>query len=130
MHKEQVKPNFHWITHLFDQIEDYGPVHGYWAFPYERLNKVLKSFKTNNHARGEIEVTYMREFAREGKLRQLLKTAISQDGALVSRVAKECIASQNDSRGSLASLTRELEEVDNNCKSLSPSLFIINLINS
>ena len=121
MHKDQVKPNFHWVTHLFTQIEDYGPIHSYWAFLYERLNKVLKSFKTNNHAQGEIETTYMREFAREGKLRQLLKIAATRDGEIISRVAKDCIASQSESRGTLASLTRELEDSGGDRKSLSLS---------
>ncbi|KAG1727357.1 uncharacterized protein EDB91DRAFT_1086435 [Suillus paluster] len=28
----------------------FGPLHDFWMFLFERLNKVLKSFKSNNHA--------------------------------------------------------------------------------
>ncbi|EIW80125.1 hypothetical protein CONPUDRAFT_155484 [Coniophora puteana RWD-64-598 SS2] len=37
---EALKPNFHWATHLSDQILDYGPVYNFWAFLSERLNKI------------------------------------------------------------------------------------------
>ncbi|KAL5512094.1 hypothetical protein ACEPAG_3615 [Sanghuangporus baumii] len=40
LHPEDVKPNFHWVVHLFDQIYDYGPVYSFWTFIFERLNKV------------------------------------------------------------------------------------------
>jgi hypothetical protein len=61
LHPDCVKPNFHWLTHIFDQIADYGSVYNFWTFTYERLNKVLKSYATNNHV-GEIEVTFFRAF--------------------------------------------------------------------
>ncbi|KZT04236.1 uncharacterized protein LAESUDRAFT_629493, partial [Laetiporus sulphureus 93-53] len=52
VHPDKVKPNFHYVTHIFDQIDDYGPVYGFWSFLSERLNKVLKSYSTNNHDGG------------------------------------------------------------------------------
>ncbi|KAH9920495.1 hypothetical protein B0H21DRAFT_781673 [Amylocystis lapponica] len=67
-----VKPNFHFVTHIFEQIEDYGPVYGFWMFLMERLNKVLKSYATNNHNGGELEVTFFRAFSREVRLRCLV----------------------------------------------------------
>lgn len=39
-------------------------MHGFWTFLFERLNKVLKSYKTNNHSGGELETTFFREFHR------------------------------------------------------------------
>ncbi|KZT51686.1 hypothetical protein CALCODRAFT_423135, partial [Calocera cornea HHB12733] len=59
-----VTPTFHWLTHMPEQVRRYGPVHGFWAFLFERLNKLLKSFNTNNHQGGEMEVTFAREFKR------------------------------------------------------------------
>ena len=74
MHKEHIKPNHHWCTHLFDQVLDYGPVYGFWSFTYERLNKVLKSYHTNNHGGGEIEVTFFRSFTREARIYDIVRS--------------------------------------------------------
>ncbi|KAI0337532.1 hypothetical protein BDW22DRAFT_1339624, partial [Trametopsis cervina] len=65
-------PNFHYITHIFDQLNDYGPVYGFWTYLFERLNKILKSYAVNNHSAGELEVTFLREFNRESRLRSLV----------------------------------------------------------
>ncbi|OCH86190.1 hypothetical protein OBBRIDRAFT_814722 [Obba rivulosa] len=69
LHPSHVKPNHHFITHIFTQIEDFGPVYGFWTFLFERLNKILKNYSVNNHEGGELEVTFMREFDRERRLR-------------------------------------------------------------
>jgi hypothetical protein len=29
LHPKIVKPNFHWVIHIFDQIRDYGPVYNF-----------------------------------------------------------------------------------------------------
>jgi hypothetical protein len=39
-------------------------MHGFWTFLFERLNKVLKSYNGANHAGGELEVSFFREFHR------------------------------------------------------------------
>lgn len=69
---KDVKPNFHWVTRIFDQILDYGPVYGFWTFVFERLNKVLKNYLTNNHAGGELETTFIWEFMRNTSLQHLV----------------------------------------------------------
>ncbi len=43
---------------------NYGPLQEFWTFLFERLNKVLKSFKTGNHTGGELETTFFHEFHR------------------------------------------------------------------
>lgn len=43
-----IVPNHHIMLHLPDFLRDFGPVHSIWAFPYERLNGILQSIKTNN----------------------------------------------------------------------------------
>ena len=50
--------------HIGDCARNFGPMHDFWTFLFERLNKVLKSFKANNHANGELETTFFKEFHR------------------------------------------------------------------
>jgi hypothetical protein len=59
-----MKPNHHYSIHTPDFVRDFGPLHGFWTFLFERLNKVLKSYKTNNHSGGQLETTFFREFHR------------------------------------------------------------------
>ncbi|KAG1810292.1 uncharacterized protein HD556DRAFT_1223274, partial [Suillus plorans] len=59
-----IKPNHHYATHVADCVRNFGPLHDFWTFLFERLNKVLKSFKTNNHADGELETTFFHEFQK------------------------------------------------------------------
>ncbi|KAJ7342832.1 hypothetical protein DFH08DRAFT_703492, partial [Mycena albidolilacea] len=65
---EAMKPNHHWAVHIPEQILDYGPVYGFWAFLTERLNKVLKNMNSNNWSGGRLEVSMMREFHRSSRL--------------------------------------------------------------
>lgn len=68
-----MKPNYHYATHIPEQILDYGPVYGFWAFPSERLNKTVKSFNTNNHRGGELELCFMRELFRAQRTQRLVR---------------------------------------------------------
>jgi len=61
---DMIRPNHHYATHTPQSVHDYGPLHEFWTFLFERLNKVLKSYKTNNCSGGELEVTFFREFHR------------------------------------------------------------------
>ncbi|KAG0694056.1 hypothetical protein DFH29DRAFT_815742, partial [Suillus ampliporus] len=77
-----IKPTHHWVTHIFDQLRDYGPVYGFWTFLFERLNKVLKSYSTNNHGGGELEVTFFHAFEKDHELCTMVKifsTCIYED---------------------------------------------------
>jgi hypothetical protein len=56
-------PNHHYTTHTVTGIHNYGPLHEFWTFLFERLNKVLKSYKMSNHGGGELE-SFFREFHR------------------------------------------------------------------
>lgn len=60
------------MTHIFDEIRDFGPVYNFWSFLFERLNKVLKSYATNGHKGGELEVSFFRAFERDVKLRAMV----------------------------------------------------------
>ncbi|KAL4070190.1 hypothetical protein V8B97DRAFT_1871733 [Scleroderma yunnanense] len=57
-----LKPNHHYATHVVEYVWDFGPSHSFWTFIFKQLNKVLKSYKANNHGDGELETTFFREF--------------------------------------------------------------------
>ena len=102
MHKDQVKPNFHWALHIFDQILDFGPVYNFWAFTSERLNKVLKSYNSNHHAGGALETSLLRSFVRDARLRQLTQELSNSDGPEASeyRSLRESLNfAEHDGRG-------------------------------
>ena len=41
--KDRCTPNMHMVCHLKDIFLDYGPVHGYWCFSFERYNGMLEA---------------------------------------------------------------------------------------
>ena len=45
--KEHTTPNMHLHLHIKDCVFNYGPVHSFWCFPFERFNGVLGSFQKN-----------------------------------------------------------------------------------
>ncbi|KAK0441727.1 uncharacterized protein EV420DRAFT_1485563 [Desarmillaria tabescens] len=59
-----IKPNHHYATHTASCMRDFGPLHCFWTFLFERINKVLKSYNSGNHSGGELEVSFFREFHR------------------------------------------------------------------
>jgi hypothetical protein len=42
------KVSFHLLCHLQECIMDFGPIHGFWLFAYERFNGMLGETNTNN----------------------------------------------------------------------------------
>lgn len=68
-----IKPNHHYATHISECVRNFGPLHDFWTFLYERLNKVLKSFKTNNHGQGELETTFFYEFQKMCQTSRLVR---------------------------------------------------------
>ena len=61
--KESITPNMHMHCHYKDMLPDYGPVHSYWLFSYERYNGILGSQPNNNK---NIELQLMKRFIRDG----------------------------------------------------------------
>lgn len=59
-----IKPNHHYSVHVAPSARDFGPLHTFWTFLFERINKVLKSYNSANHSGGELEVSFFREFHR------------------------------------------------------------------
>ena len=45
--KSKCTPNMHLHLHLKQCLLDYGPVHSFWCFPFERFNGIFESFNKN-----------------------------------------------------------------------------------
>ena len=58
-------PNMHLHCHLRKCIEDYGPVHSFWLFSFERFNGLFGRIPTNNKS---IEVQLMHRFIKDSTL--------------------------------------------------------------
>ncbi|KII93303.1 hypothetical protein PLICRDRAFT_100818 [Plicaturopsis crispa FD-325 SS-3] len=100
-----IRPNHHYATHTPECVRDYGPLHEFWTFLFERINKVLKSYKTNNHSGGELETTFFREFHRT--LAQGFDTA---DNTELARMVGAMYRASADDRGTVQALARESDE--------------------
>ena len=62
--KESITPNMHMHFHLRACIIDYGPLHGFWLYAFERYNGLLGAMPHNNHS---IEVQIMNRFLRDNE---------------------------------------------------------------
>ena len=62
--KDYVTPNMHLHCHLRECIVDYGPLHSFWCFAFERYNGILGAMPNNN---GSIECQLMQCFLRENQ---------------------------------------------------------------
>ncbi|KAI0738686.1 hypothetical protein C8Q80DRAFT_1113325 [Daedaleopsis nitida] len=66
-------PNHHLALHLTICLAMFGPVHGWWSYPFERYNGMLQRLNTN-HKAYEIPMTFMRYFYMGVKLRWITNT--------------------------------------------------------
>ncbi|KZT18076.1 hypothetical protein NEOLEDRAFT_1081034 [Neolentinus lepideus HHB14362 ss-1] len=110
---ESMKPNHHYATHVPEYVRDFGPPHEFWTFLFERLNKILKSFNTNNHGNGELECTFFQEFQRTCQSARVTGTLAQYPGdSLERQVATVMLKASNDERGTIAALKLLSEELD------------------
>lgn len=63
--KEVVTPNMHMHCHLRECILDYGPLHSFWLYAFERYNGILGDMPNNNHS---IEIQIMKRFLSENQM--------------------------------------------------------------
>ncbi|KZS89558.1 hypothetical protein SISNIDRAFT_393242, partial [Sistotremastrum niveocremeum HHB9708] len=82
----KLRPVHHAALHLGEFLEMYGPVHGWWTFPFERLIGTLQKVETNdkqgsliahhpfvtNHILGEMEQTMLRTFIATSNMKNIL----------------------------------------------------------
>ena len=60
--EQAITPNMHMHGHLKNDLLDYGPMHEFWLFSFERYNGILGKQPSNNRA---IEPQLMQRFLRD-----------------------------------------------------------------
>lgn len=85
--------NHHWALHIRQQILDYGPVYGFWAFLTERLNFVLKQFKLNKWDRGRLEISMMRSFGNDSAVGSMVRFKLFTTITAINGLCNELICS-------------------------------------
>ncbi|KAI9064521.1 hypothetical protein FKP32DRAFT_1611124 [Trametes sanguinea] len=73
LYKHQLVPNHHLSLHLRPLLEAFGPVHGWWAFPFERYNGILQRLNTNSKP-AELPTIFMRSWYIGANVRWLIRT--------------------------------------------------------
>ena len=61
--KDSVTPNMHMHAHLKACIDDFGPLHSFWLYAFERYNGILEHIPNNNRC---IEPQLMQRFIDDG----------------------------------------------------------------
>ncbi|KAI0710497.1 hypothetical protein C8Q76DRAFT_592296, partial [Earliella scabrosa] len=84
-------PNHHLSLHLWQCLLLFGPVHAWWAFPFERYNGLLQNLNTNSQA-AKMPLTFMRYFYIGAGLRWLMKSTKWPD----ARPYKRMVAAYNE----------------------------------
>ena len=72
---DSITPNMHMHAHLASCVRDYGPLHSFWLFSFERYNGLLGSQPNNNRS---IEVQLMSRFLKDNMHLELLHKADTQ----------------------------------------------------
>ena len=73
-----VTPNMHMHGHLSECVRDYGPLHAFWLFSFERYNGLLGAQPNNNRS---IEMQLMKRFIDDNEHLELLSYAKNVDHA-------------------------------------------------
>jgi hypothetical protein len=55
-HPSCIRPSHHFVLHIADLMERFGPIRGWWAFPFERFNGQIQHLSTN-HKPGELSIS-------------------------------------------------------------------------
>ncbi|TFK47537.1 hypothetical protein OE88DRAFT_1714432 [Heliocybe sulcata] len=110
-------PNHHYATHTGEFVRDYGPLREFWTFLFERLNKVLKSYKTSNHMGGEIEcmTTAMSRLVCQA-IADLFFGSNKEDNSILYQAVNAMYRASDDDHGTVQALARDLDEARENGK--------------
>ena len=65
---ESCTPNMHLHLHLKECLKDYGTVHSFWCFSFERFNGILGKYHTNNKM---TEAQIMQKFLSEQQIKSV-----------------------------------------------------------
>ncbi|KAI1788015.1 hypothetical protein LXA43DRAFT_895298 [Ganoderma leucocontextum] len=73
LYKHPLVPNHHMSLHLKPCLALFGPVYGWWSYPFERYNGILQRLNSN-YKPAEMPMTFMRYFYIGANLRWLIST--------------------------------------------------------
>ena len=79
--KHTITPNMHLHSHLLECIVDYGPLHNFWCFAFERYNGILGAMPNNNRS---IESQLMKRFLNENCV--LTHSFVGEEDELTSQL--------------------------------------------
>ena len=118
--KHVITPNMHLQCHLSDCIQDYGPLHAFWLFSFERYNGILGNQPTNNRC---IEMQLMNRFLKDNHHLELIHLAETMPlfddfGPCVSQHAKSFHSTDTTSKDYDATDIDFLEPTKYTCKVL------------
>ena len=57
-----ITPNMHMHCHLATCLQEFGPIHSFWLFPFERYNGILEGQPSNNRS---VEIQLMQRFQKD-----------------------------------------------------------------
>ncbi|EIW82014.1 hypothetical protein CONPUDRAFT_72351 [Coniophora puteana RWD-64-598 SS2] len=108
-----IKPNHHYATHIGECVQNFGPLHNFWTFLFERLNWVLKSYNVNNCNKGKLEMTFFREFHRTCEVSQVVCAAATMPpNSVPAQAARMMLKVTQEERGTVASLGALSKDLD------------------
>ena len=124
-HKFKLHPNHHMALHLQEYLIQYGPVHSWWTFPFERLIGLIQRIPSNgkpgtyavgsnlsplitNRLLGEYEESISKSYSRVANFRALLQKAGCPQAIQYCRPFLEKLINPQN-RGTLVTDIRHLE---------------------
>lgn len=115
-------PNTHLHLHLKGCILDFGPLHAFWCYAFERYNGVLGSMHTNHKS---IESQLMRRFCREQELNSL---ELPQDTEFLHLLPNSTSTTQQNLNICIddKEVTRWLKLAHSQLQNCDTNLFVVN----
>lgn len=87
---DHCRPNMHLHLHLKQCVKDFGPLHSFWCYAFERYNGTLGSFHTN---RKSVEIQLMRKFCTIQDLSAIQLPEDSEFVGLLPKSNTQCCSS-------------------------------------
>ncbi|KAH7904268.1 hypothetical protein BJ138DRAFT_972992, partial [Hygrophoropsis aurantiaca] len=68
----EFRSNHHFALHIGEFFLRFGPMHGWWMFPFERIIGILQQINTN-HKLGQLETTMLESFCAAANVKGFLQ---------------------------------------------------------
>lgn len=117
---DNVRTNQHMALHVAECLSMFGPVHGWWTFPFERYNGVIVRTNTNSRSgmpilifalvcalifiAGDMELTFLMSFCRGANLKAFWAVSgLAETVRDIKNLASKYFSSSSDFYGTLFS---------------------------